>query len=219
MKKIVFITVLMAALLFSAAGVFAYPFCGPHQPPNQYSAFCRYDLTANDTYRVRSDVPFVWLRSDPTSTAPVVHTVYPSADATLVTAGAAGYWDGYQWWWEMTTYPGREQRGWVERISLAQVVITTPPDESVTDASIQLQAKWETPFGAIMEQSENVSFVWIREQPAVGRILYSIRPTEPFQVIGSPESDGYQWWWPVRIGSAAATITGWVEQGSIVPLS
>ena len=223
MKKIAFVVLFASSLLFSLATTLAYPFCSPNQAPNQYEQFCRHDLTNNDTYRIRSDIPFAWLRSDPSSTAAPIATILHTTGASLITSAANTYWDGYQWWWQMTTYPRRDIKGWVEQSSMSQIVIesvtATPTIEGVNDASIQVLAHWEAPFRAVLDTSENVSFAWVREQPAAGNILYTIRANEPFQVTGSAGHDGYQWWWPVEINTRKGLISGWVEQGSIAPLN
>ena len=223
MKKIAFVVLFASSLLFSIATTLAYPFCGPNQAPNQDEQFCRYNLTNNDTYRIRSDIPFAWLRSAPSSIAPPIATILHSTGASLITAGSDTYWDGYQWWWQMTTYPQRDIKGWVEQASMSQFVVdpttATPTIKGVNDASIQVLARWETPLRAVLDTSENVSFAWVREQPAAGRILYTIHASEPFQVTGAAGHDGYQWWWPVEINTSNGTISGWVEQGSIAPLN
>lgn len=218
MKRVivVLLLVLVSALPFGAAS--AYPFCGPYQPPNQPSQFCRYDLVANDTYRLASGVPFAWLRAEPSSSAGIRGTVQPGTSASMVTVGGSAHWDGVQWWYEMTTYPDRRVRGWVERVSLAQVVRQpapapqTPQPAPGNDPSIEEKAAWNAPFDARVEAG--VPFLWLREGPNQGRAVLTISANGAFRVTGPAAFDGHQWWWQV----AAQGSSGWVEQGSITPV-
>jgi hypothetical protein len=221
MKKLLLIGLLFGVLI-PASAAFAYPFCGPTQPPNQPSGFCRYDLVANDTHRVQTGVSFVWLRNAPSSTADILATVRPSAGPSLVTVGGVAHWDGVQWWYEMATYPDRRVTGWVERVSLAQVVTQSAPEPlsptptpvpGVNDPSIQLQAAWTAPFNARVEAG--VPFLWMREAPNSGRVVATLGAGEQFVVTNGPQFDGYQWWWPV---ANIHRTRGWVEQGSITPI-
>jgi hypothetical protein len=222
MKKLILALIVGVALALPTLPAFAYPPCSAFQAPNQYEQFCRYDVTANDTYRVAPGIPFAWLRSAASSAAPPVYTVYPSTGASMVTV-TGGQWDGYQWWWQVETYPNRRARGWVEMASLQQVVqqsapsapVPTPTIEGISDPSIQIQAQWTTPFRGRVE--DGTPFLWVRAAPNSGPILYTLRPGTQFEVTGSPGHDGFQWWWPVEIRSGSTVIDGWVEQGSITP--
>lgn len=229
MKRFLLAGLIVLVCILPLGAASAYPFCGLYQPPNQSSAFCRYDLVANDTYRVTTGVPFVWLRAEPSSTAGVRATVWPSASASLVTVGGSAHWDGFQWWYEMATYPDWRVRGWVERVSLTQVVLnpappvytptpapfqpTSTPDPGVGDPSIEVQAPWTAPLNARVEAG--VPFLWIREAPNQGRIFDTLGAGEQFIVTNYPQFDGYQYWWPVV---SFRRIRGWVEQGSITPI-
>lgn len=236
-KRIALLLTALACILPLGAAA-AYPFCGPHQPPSQSSAFCRYDLVLNDYYRVTPGLPFVWLRAEPSSTAAVRATVWPSTGASLVTVGGSAHWDGYQWWYEMATYPDGRGRGWVERVSLAQVVqqsappVYTPvpfpatpipsfpatpvPMPGVGDPSIEVQANWRAPFDARVEAG--VPFLWIRQSPNSGGIVGTLGANAPFRVLGPAAFDGRQWWWQVQAAIGSAHLVGWVEQGSITPV-
>jgi hypothetical protein len=228
MPKRLLIVMFVVLLLLPVGAAFAYPFCGPDQPPNQPSGFCRYDLTGNDTYRVAPGVPFVWLRTEPSSHAAIRATIWPSAGASMVTVGGVARWDGVQWWYEVRTYPSGHVTGWVERVSLAQVVLNSPPvltptptpfpappPDGVSDPSIEIQADWRPPFNARVEAG--VPFLWMREAPNAGRIIFTLPRNGAFRVIGPAAYDGRQWWWQVSFGIGTTQYVGWVEQGSITP--
>lgn len=216
-------------LVLPVSSVLAYPFCGLYQAPDQYAAFCRYDLVANDTYRVAPGVPFVWLRDAPASTGGIRATVRPSAGASLVTVGGSAHWDGFQWWYELSTMPDRRVTGWVERVSLAQFVLNdappavtplpptpTPVAGGITDPSIQVQANWTAPFSARVE--DGVPFLWLREGPNQGAVVFTLPRKGAFRVEGPAAFDGYQWWWRVSYRNGLTSHTGWVEQGAITPV-
>ena len=66
---------------------------------------------------VTSSLPFVWLRSAPSSYAAAVYTLYPGYAATVETTGNTA-WDGYQTWTEVYLIANSGIRGWVEQGSL-----------------------------------------------------------------------------------------------------
>lgn len=216
MKKLLIVCLVIGCLTMANAAL-AYPFCGPSQPPDQYAAFCRYDLVANDTYRLAPGVPFAWLRTQPLSHAGIRATIRPSSGASLVTVGGSAHWDGVQWWYEVAIYPSRHITGWVERVSLSQMVLQsatvplppTPTPAPLSDPSIQVQANWGTPFAAVVETG--TPFLWLREAPNHGAILATLGASAAFTVEGPAAFDGRQWWWRVT----AHGFSGWVEQGSI----
>ena len=70
-----------------------------------------------------TSLPYVWVRSAPSSSASVVYTVYPTSYATLQTTGNT-QWDGYQTWAEVTVIANSGIRGWVEQGSLVNATTT-----------------------------------------------------------------------------------------------
>lgn len=64
-----------------------------------------------------TSLPYVWVRSAPSSNAAVLYTVYPTSYATLETTGNT-QWDGYQTWAEVYVTANANIRGWVEQGSL-----------------------------------------------------------------------------------------------------
>src|SRR4051794_3814163 len=49
-------------------------------------------------FTVRSDIPFLWLRNEPSSNAGVVRTLYPGGIFATVGTPDDLKWDGVQWW-------------------------------------------------------------------------------------------------------------------------
>ncbi|MBZ0295649.1 MAG: hypothetical protein K8L99_24035 [Anaerolineae bacterium] len=70
-----------------------------------------------DRVRVRSSIPFSWLRSTPSSNGGILFTVQPLQEL-LIRQGPQH--DGVQNWWQVTV-PNTSQTGWVEEVSLELV--------------------------------------------------------------------------------------------------
>lgn len=218
MKKIIW-TFLLLILAIPVTSVFAYPPCGPYAHPSD-EWFCRVDNIPNQLLRVRPEVPFVWIRNAASSDAAILTTVRPSTTATMILLADANQsasisWDGYQWWWEVELYPAGGVRGWVEMASLSAYIIELPtPTTDISDPSIQLLSDWVLPLSGRIETG--MSFAWVRETPSSGgRIVHTLRQGQEFELTGGNRFDGYQWWWAIRTGA----VNGWLEQGSITPVS
>jgi hypothetical protein len=82
-------------------------------------------LIANKGLFVRGDVPFVWLRTLPSSYASHMdmtitnHTCQPYAPLAPLSSTDGLYWDGVQWWMQVGVSPEPFVNGWVEFKSLA----------------------------------------------------------------------------------------------------
>jgi len=88
---------------------------------------------------VTSSLPFVWLRSAPSSYAAAVYTLYPGYAATVETTGNTA-WDGYQTWAEVYLIANSGIRGWVEQGSLVSASQPAAPAQTWNS-----QAQWGQP--------------------------------------------------------------------------
>jgi hypothetical protein len=64
---------------------------------------------------IKASVPYVWVRTSPSSGAGVQLTLYPGW--LVLVQNATPAWDGVQWWWQIWV-PARNVVGWVEQNSL-----------------------------------------------------------------------------------------------------
>lgn len=82
---------------------------------------CFVGAVAATPMTVAASLPFVWIRSAPSSSATAVYTLYPSYHAVVETTGNTA-WDGYQSWTEVYLIANAGVRGWVEQGSLVTMV-------------------------------------------------------------------------------------------------
>jgi len=81
--------------------------------------------------QIREGVPFIWIRSSPSSAASILQTVKFSRPTnqsqclTLATVDPVVRWDGHQWWRALISSTGARtdiQAGWVEENSLTDCI-------------------------------------------------------------------------------------------------
>lgn len=97
---------------------------------------------------VTSSLPFVWIRSAPSSYAAAVYTLYPSYNATVETTGNTT-WDSYQTWTEVYLIGNPGVRGWVEQGSLvgaSQPVAQPQPQYWASGAPWWGQTQYVVPY-------------------------------------------------------------------------
>src|SRR5258708_15467936 len=161
---------------------------------------------------IRSSVPFVWLRTTPSSYAQVITTIYPPSVVIASSDPNQGalFWDGVQWW-GFVNLSMTVVRGWVE---LAFLDRTGPIDVRVTP-SPEPGGRDSWPVGTVLRMKSQIPFIWLRAAPAsYTEILVTAAPPAVFTVSSSQSvSDGTQWWWQVK--HAASGVIGWVEQASV----
>jgi hypothetical protein len=214
--------ILMAALVLGISfGVvheraMAYPPCGPYQQPLvNNGSLCRPQYIGGELLRLATGVPFAWIRSEPSSHARVLKTIYPVAYSNLQIVSYSPTpifsWDGYQNWFMVHPYPmDTNVVGWIEQGSLATVSTTGYPPEDPT-----YQAAWSTPVGGHVKPG--VPFLWLRAQPASDAAVVDTIPANgALTITGSPSFDGVQWWWMVDYVSRRSIKQGYVEQALII---
>jgi len=163
---------------------------------------------------IQPNVPFVWLRGDPSSSAEIRAEVVRSSLAILTVVKFPSAWDGYQNWWLVGSPNTTALTGWVEQASLLDTTAIAPTPTALDPAV------WGTPFSATIRRG--LPFVWIRSRPdSNGTILDTLVPNDRYTVLGTPEHvfDGRQWWWYVRKTYPSGGYTeGYIEEQSIIPL-
>lgn len=174
-------------------------------------------FTLGQLMRVKLSVPFVWLRTNPISTATWIDTV--GKGEFIIIAAAQPVWDGVQYWWNVNRANGAV-RGWVEQNSIEPATGTPVPPSptpvmiaSVTPASGPAAWVPDTPLIA----APGVPFIWLRSTPAPNaEVRATIFPGTVMYIQGgvAPSIDQYgQYWWLVRV--PAYNRLGWVEQKSM----
>jgi hypothetical protein len=181
---------------------------------------------------ITTGVPFIWIRTSPSSAAPVRVVAYRNALLTIRDANPVS--DGTQLWW-LVNYPLLNLYGWVEQrslvttvnnptpvptssapivvptvgpVSAATAVPSTPvPPTSVPSASSF--AKWGVP--GIVHIRQTVGFAWLRVVPG-GAIAQTLLSGSMLLLKDAPTFDGVQYWWPVQ---TTGNQTGWIEQNSL----
>jgi hypothetical protein len=156
----------------------------------------------NCPYIIRSGVPFVWLRNEPSIFGSVARTIYPGQGTFQLYQGLT-QWDGTQWWvWATTSTGTSGNYYWVEFNSLvSQCVATQTPGGA---------ASWTA--GTTVRVRANVPFVWFRAAPAPGnQPIYTVLPGTALTIVQGAVIDTFnQYWWQVR--DPRNGTTGWVEQ-------
>lgn len=201
-------SILPAGFTAQAASERLYPPCAELQSPGGVDP-CRPAFNNAQTLRLKDNVPFVWLRAYPQSPV-ILTTVYPGGSASLEVYGDPNYqvsmFDGYQWWWLVSTYPNPTTLGWVEQASLIESWIPSTPTDPTQ------MANWTTPMNG--QVVPGVPFLWIRSTPSsVGQVVSTIPANGYLLILGAPQFDGVQWWWFVQDRFGA----GYVEQSRIMP--
>jgi len=69
---------------------------------------------------VKSNVPFVWVRNEPSSVSGVNFTV-PQAEHVTLKYTESARWDGIQWWIHVNTLGEVTEGGWVEKHSMIPI--------------------------------------------------------------------------------------------------
>jgi hypothetical protein len=162
---------------------------------------------------VRADLPFVWLRVTPFSSASVVATAYPNQALTAATSpdGQTQVWDGTQWWGYVTV-PTVAVSGWVELTSLQ----AGPTPVPTATAAPEVVAPWG--ISTAVRVRATVTFAWLRQRPASDALVLFQAPTGSVMVtIAKPQPDSVQNWWPVL--DVQSGVMGWIEQNSLEPAS
>lgn len=161
----------------------------------------------NGSFKVKDQVPFVWLRPEPDVNAPILTTL-PRGTVVNALTGRAGdviYLDEKlnQWWGFVVA---GAQSGWVE---MASFVKTDAP--AVTPA-VNSGMNWSR--NNVVKLRRGVPFAWLRDYPSsIGGIKGTILNNYAVIIYGEAMSDGQQWWWPVRDPNSA--VIGYVEQNSL----
>lgn len=174
---------------------------GPTNTPQPQTS-PRGSWTTATTLRVKSRVPFVWLRAAPNSYAGVLLTV--ASGISLTVANDNAVLDG-QWWW-LVKHPGSGVTGWVEQASLE---LSTGPAPTTPPPAAQA---WD--IGAKIRIRPTIPFSWLRYTASSwAAAIYTAVSGQQLEVVAVPQFDGIQWWWQVKVPDTQ--ITGWVEQNSL----
>jgi hypothetical protein len=208
--------VLGACLGIVSKRALAYPPCGPFDEPlsSTSGSFCRPMYSTNELVQLAPGVPFAWIRSTPSSSAPVLKTIYPTSYPSMKVTYANDQnsaWDGFQNWFQVHPYPlDTNIVGWVEQASIMLASRQGyPPEDPIN------QAQWAVP--QIGYVKPGIPFLWIRTQPASdAAIVYTIPAGGALTITGTPSFDGVQWWWVVYYSSPSGVMQGYVEQQRII---
>lgn len=157
-------------------------------------------------YTVRSTVPFVWIRRNPSSSSDVLDTVGRGDRVRgIPLEGSEGnmVWDGAQWWAYVS---GPRVKGWVEVASLTQIT----PGATATPVTANGAQPWKA--NNVLRVRRDVSFAWFRSGPFSNALnVGEVRPgTQLVVLTGTPQYDGTQWWWQVR--DSGGYNAGYMEQ-------
>ena len=213
-RKMMDITVVLAVVICLGAvsgQVLAYPPCGPNQIPESGS-FCRPMYYTNQLLHLADGVPFAWIRSAPSSDAPVLTTIYPTSYASMkVVSECNTTWDGFQNWYQVHPYPMNTSIvGWVEQVSITAAAYSGYPPENPAEL-----AQWTTPQTGYVKPG--VPFLWIRSTASSDAHVVAIIPTgAALTIVGSAMFDGVQWWWKVDYAARSVVKSGYVEQALII---
>ena len=162
---------------------------------------------------VRADLPFVWLRVAPLSSASIVATAYSNQLLTAATApdGQTQVWDGMQWW-GYVTLPAATISGWVEVTSLQ----AGPAPTLTATIAPEVVAPWG--ISTAVRVRTSLAFAWLRQKPSSdATVIYQVPAGSVMVTIGRPQSDSVQNWWPVL--DVQSGLMGWVEQRALEPAS
>jgi hypothetical protein len=186
------------------------PPCQPTQPENGPRGHCNPTMYPANNVKMKSTVPFVFVRSSPSSNGLITATVYPSASANFqLTADHA--WDGYQWWWKVAVIP-KSQRivGWVEQMSL-----TLYADDAFGLAVWRAPSRGTLDRGIYEAQVKSYPTLY----PDIGYVVTLLHPEDTFTLSATEEPywDPYshRWWWWIEVKTTSGVVSGWVEQREI----
>lgn len=165
------------------------------------------------TFVVRGDLPFVWLREAPLSSAASTATAYPNQTLTASVAldGRTQVWDGTQWWGYVNV-PGVAVSGWIELTAL-QAAPTPTPTPTMAPQAV---AGWGN--STAVRVRATLAYAWLRQKPSSDAIvLFQVPAGSVMVTIAKPQSDNVQNWWPVL--DVQSGVMGWIEQNSLEPAS
>ncbi len=167
---------------------------------------------------IHSGIPFVWVRTAPSSFAGTLMTLYPR-DYAKLTIGVQAK-DAVQWWVRanITISARRFVQGWIEADSLSaceQTFVPTgaPPPPNWEHTALCLKT--------------GVPFVWERIAPSSFAPVASTRSAGSCNVGSMPALtswniyrwDGAQWWVLVGHPPREWSSKNWIEVNSLQPAS
>jgi hypothetical protein len=167
-------------------------------------------------YTVRANLPFVWVRNDPSSSGSVSETL---SAGTRVTASMppsgdarpALSYDGVQWWGYVQS---PRSFGWVEIASLVLVDPNAPP--TPTPNGPTSAQRWAV--GNVVRVRASVPFVYVRADPGSTQVAGTVLTGGRFVVLGDAMRDASiptTFWRQVREAANNGATVGWVEEASL----
>jgi hypothetical protein len=165
-------------------------------------------------FSIAQTVPFIWLRTSPSSTASVISTLYAPTVfiASVNPSGESQIFDGVQWW-GFVSLPMTVTFGWVELNSLVRYTEGGPTSTPATPNNLPAHEAWNT--SSVVKIKSQVPYVWLRAAPdSHGGALITLPPAVLLSVsYSNAVYDARQWWWQVK--HASTGVVGWVEQASL----
>jgi hypothetical protein len=216
-------------LLFIASAVISVPWVSVNAQDGSDRAprFAGTPFTAQ--LCLRSSLPFVWVRTSPSSQAAVRETLYPADYAKVAMANGVGYDDGVQRWVQVSAFPTATRffTGWIEQSALVGML----SEGDTCPGTVQPVGIPPHPHlpGAV-RLKPGIPFAWQRSAPSsyapviddqllrAGMSCWASGSPFPMPVLTSLRIfywDGVQWW--VQIGHAPREYSarGWVEAASL----
>ncbi len=172
----------------------------------------------SSTLCVRLQVPFVWIRVAPSSSAEVLETDYPTdcVPRPMTWVNHVTSYDGVQTWLQVTAFLHQPQTGWVEFNSVFEPGAATQPPPSVA-----LPTPPQIASGGYRVLT-SVPYVWLRTSPSSSAPVlntvnrHDCQTIPPIDVFNeAPYWDGAQWWVHVGIPPRDTSVNGWVELRSL----
>jgi hypothetical protein len=210
MRKFLVVLIMTLAVSPFSSTTYADGTCGPYQQSAAGSP-CHEPYIGGELMRLADGVASGWVRSSPSSSAPVLAVVratsYPNLEIVWAGSAAISSWDGTQRWYKVHLYPlGWETVGWIEQASLVSVVAYGyPPEDPISRAGWALNQQ--------MMIKPGFTYLWMRRDPSSsGQVVATLYPDDRVTLPGPSSFDGAQWWWQVSHDQ----VTGWVEQAGIV---
>ena len=183
--------------------------------------------TAGTGVTLATGVPFIWVRTNPSSAAPVRVVAYHGAQLSIRDANPVS--DGAQLWW-LVNYPLLNLYGWVEQRSLMTTASNPTPMPTTASTSASpaplptsantavpptvappagSYAQWGVP--GIVRVKKSVGYAWLRVTPGAA-FIETLLSGSLVLLKDAPAFDGVQYWWPVQ---TTGNKTGWIEQNSL----
>jgi hypothetical protein len=159
----------------------------------------------NTVVRVKSSVPFAWIRGDLSESAPTILGTYLPGARLVIVAGP--HLGNSQVMWQVRD-PNSNIVGFIEQSSL-EFVRSRP---NFTVAPIPPSA-WLVGFSLRLKSS--VPFVWIRSAPdSQASIIFTVQRGGVVSLSSTEvRNDGIQNWRQVMI--AQSPVNGWVEENAL----